>query len=79
MMTEMKWCMALQLQLKKRCFKNDFGRSNINANINSLCCDCVGRLDKWNVNKWLLRECAESQKAERENPMWKNESPQKCP
>ncbi len=64
MMTDMKWCMALQSQLKKLCFKNDFGCSNINANISSLRCDCGGRLDKWNVNKWLLSECVESQKPE---------------
>lgn len=39
----------------KLSFKSDFGRSDIKAAISALCCDCGGRLDKWNVNKWLLQ------------------------
>lgn len=36
------------------CFENDFGRPNINAIVDLMWCDCSGRLDKWNANKWLL-------------------------
>ena len=36
-------------------FKSDFGRSDTDAGFSALCCDCGGRLDKRNVNKWLLQ------------------------
>ena len=39
----------------KLSFESDFGRSDISAAVSALCCDCGGRLDKWNVNKRLLQ------------------------